>query len=689
MKKVGKTLLIAGTVVAMSIGTAGIMNINNMQKEENKVTIQAYNHTPANILDNVFERNNVKYLPFIYDSPMLDDEITPRTISKTEVVNAFASRNLEVEFSTGDIRTGTRISVKGSSDVYTVVIYGDVDGDGCVDTFDAQAVVDYYINGEIGLNEVCKIAANVDNDTDEIDTFDAQKIIDFYLGTTTKLVLNEPNHVVENDTTPPVIKFGGQAVTGTQTKTLKVGDTFNEPTVTATDDVDGDVTAKIVRTGDTVDTNAVGTYTITYTVSDTKGNTTTVIYVVNVENKDVPPTPQVTFDGIRVDGISSLELPILETTYTNVPVTFLKDGQAVDGEITASILRDKNFSIEVPKIKIPGQSTSTNDDAILVEYNQTGKIEQIRFKVANDAIKMMDSDKIKFKIGSQTIAELEVKIDYNIPDKIVLDTSVANIGTFKEGEGANAQYIYAARVNTKKPFVLGAIKTQKRGDKPILEEDMVISQIPGIRIFANSYDGEGNLLITARITDTAVKRYTISLDAEIEGVQISTEENEEIKVQSFNIPADMNITFKKYTNNPNEDIDVDNKDNPISLIKGSADYTENSAVTKIIIDPPQTSDKKDVAITANYMTIKQFITIDGVQKEGNYLNISKCKIGENGRPGAIKEADEIATVADSISLGIKDDTPITDITVVITYYDGLGGELETSNSFIVTMSEKQ
>lgn len=663
MKKVGKALLIAGTVVAMSIGTAGIMNINNMQEEENKVTIQAYNHTPANILDNVFERNNVKYLPFIYDSPMLDDEITPRTISKTEVVNAFASRNLEVEFSTGDIRTGTRISVKGSSDVYTVVIYGDVDGDGCVDTFDAQAVVDYYINGEIGLNEVCKIAANVDNDTDEIDTFDAQKIIDFYLGTTTKLVLNEPSHIIENDTTPPVIKFDGQAVTGTQTKTLKVGDTFNEPTVTATDDVDGDVTTKIVRTGDTVNTNAAGTYTITYTVSDAKGNTTTVIYVVNVENKEVPPTPQVTFDGIRVDGISSLELPILETTYTNVPVTFLKDGQTVDGEITASILRDKNFSIEVPKIKIPGQSTSTNDDAILVQYNETGKVQQIGFKVANDAIKMMDSNKIKFKIGNTIIAELDVNIKYNTPEKIVIDTSIAEIG--KIGN------TYIAKRN--QIAILGAIKVSKKGDKPLLIEDVIGNTAKnGITIYCNSYDEEGNLLVRIKITDDTKQNYSVGITGDINGTVISTDINEQIDVQAFDIPSDMNIVF----NNIDTDKEVDKENNPVSLIAGSDDPFENSSVEQIIIKSGNS--EVDTKILSKYMTIKQ--TVNGVA--GEYLKIKKANLDDEGNPTDVTDGDETAGY---IWIELNDNPqPMEDIIITVTYYEGLPG-LETTAEFKVNI----
>lgn len=669
MKKVGKTLLIAGTVVAMSIGTAGIMNINNMQKEENKATIQAYNHTPANILDNVFERNNVKYLPFIYDSPMLDDEITPRTISKTEVVNAFASRNLEVEFSTGDIRTGTRISVKGSSDVYTVVIYGDVDGDGCVDTFDAQAVVDYYINGEIGLNEVCKIAANVDNDTDEIDTFDAQKIIDFYLGTTTKLVLNEPNHIVESDTTPPVIKFDGQVVTGTQTKKLKVGDTFNEPTVTATDNVDGDVTTKIVRTGDTVNTNVADTYTITYTVSDAKGNTATVIYIVYVENEDVPPTPQVTFDGIRVDGISSLELPILETTYTNVPVTFLKNGQAADGEITANILRDKNFSIEVPKIKIPGQSTSTNDDAILVEYNQTGKIEQIGFKVANDAIKMMDSDKIKFKIGNQTIAELEVEIkynEYNEQDKIIIDTTSAEMENLKQAYSAeeykDAYYEDAYAVKKDTLIKLGVIRVQN-GKQPLLVGDVTGNVGNGVWIECKEYDAEGNLIVKAKITETEKK--AIILKANVNGTIISSDA---IEVLAFDKPE---ITLR---NMDGTDLNLDNQEiNHISLKYSDVTRERKTQLT--------ITDAKALLIPSKYITITQ-TKVDNKE----YLKISKLKLED-----IAKVPVESEDPTEYISLEVDmDQTEITQpivITVTVSFYKGIP-KLETTKTFNVEILPK-
>ena len=71
----------------------------------------------------------------------------------------------------------------------------------------------------------------------------------------------------ELDTTAPVITLLGDIVID-----LTVGETFTEPGFTATDDVDGDITDNVAVGGDIVDTSTVGTYTITYNVSDVAGN---------------------------------------------------------------------------------------------------------------------------------------------------------------------------------------------------------------------------------------------------------------------------------------------------------------------------------------------------------------------------------------------------------------------------------
>lgn len=75
------------------------------------------------------------------------------------------------------------------------------------------------------------------------------------------------NVVEEQDTTAPVI-----TLTGSTSITLTVGDSYSEPGYSATDNVDGDITANVVVGGDVVDPNTAGTYVVTYNVSDAAGN---------------------------------------------------------------------------------------------------------------------------------------------------------------------------------------------------------------------------------------------------------------------------------------------------------------------------------------------------------------------------------------------------------------------------------
>lgn len=81
------------------------------------------------------------------------------------------------------------------------------------------------------------------------------------------------------DASAPVITLKGSA-----SMTLDVGESFTDPGATAKDDKDGDLTSKI-KTSGKVDTSKAGTYTITYSVSDSAGNKTTKKRTVTVKEK--------------------------------------------------------------------------------------------------------------------------------------------------------------------------------------------------------------------------------------------------------------------------------------------------------------------------------------------------------------------------------------------------------------------
>ena len=87
-----------------------------------------------------------------------------------------------------------------------------------------------------------------------------------------------------SDTTPPVITLNGDA-----TINHIVGTTYTDLGATATDTVDGDLTDSITTTG-SVDVDQIGSYTITYIVSDASGNEATKERIVVVSDAVINPT---------------------------------------------------------------------------------------------------------------------------------------------------------------------------------------------------------------------------------------------------------------------------------------------------------------------------------------------------------------------------------------------------------------
>ena len=134
------------------------------------------------------------------------------------------------------------------------------------------------------------------------------------------------------DTTVPVI-----TLTGEPTVTTEVGATYTEQGATATDNYD--TTLTVVVGGNAVDTSIVGTYTVTYNVSDASGNaateltrTVTVTEVLGLGSTEInsvsiypnPTTSKWTIESSR--GINTLTLfnllgqKVLEQTVNDTKV---------------------------------------------------------------------------------------------------------------------------------------------------------------------------------------------------------------------------------------------------------------------------------------------------------------------------------------------------------------------------------
>ncbi len=131
--------------------------------------------------------------------------------------------------------------------------------------------------------------------------------------------------VDQSDTTAPVI-----TLLGTTQVTVTQGDTYTEAGATALDNIDGDITANIV-TVNPIDTDTVGTYTITYSATDSAGNSATETRTVYVN----APEPEVTYE--LQEGNHALMGPLKDATVSIFSLSDLQNPVEVmqTGEVGA------------------------------------------------------------------------------------------------------------------------------------------------------------------------------------------------------------------------------------------------------------------------------------------------------------------------------------------------------------------
>lgn len=155
-----------------------------------------------------------------------------------------------------------------------------------------------------------------------------------------------------DDPIPPQLELKGEAE-----QEIYLGRPYEEPGFSATDNFDGDMTGKVVVDG-VVDTLTKGEYSVTYTVTDTFGNTASAVRKVTVSAAPQPETviPEgkviyLTFD----DGPSKHTKKLLEilrkydvkatffvvdTPYVNLLPEIVADGHAIGVHTGSHVYQD-------------------------------------------------------------------------------------------------------------------------------------------------------------------------------------------------------------------------------------------------------------------------------------------------------------------------------------------------------------
>jgi len=135
------------------------------------------------------------------------------------------------------------------------------------------------------------------------------------------------------DTTPPVITLSGPG-----TLTLEVGSGFTDPGATAYDETDGDLTGEIIVDSN-VDVLTLGTYTVTYDVSDAAGNAAAqVVRTVHVVDTTAPVITRLGDAEVSIEAGSA---------YTDPGATASDN---YDGDLTSAIVVDNDVDAAEPGV---------------------------------------------------------------------------------------------------------------------------------------------------------------------------------------------------------------------------------------------------------------------------------------------------------------------------------------------------
>ncbi|MBC1565235.1 LPXTG cell wall anchor domain-containing protein [Listeria booriae] len=306
-----------------------------------------------------------------------------------------------------------------------------------------------------------------------------------------------------NDVTLSVLANNAPTITATD-HTLKKGAKFDPMSgVSATDPEDGNLSSSVKITANDVDTTKEGVYHVTYSVTDSDGNTTTKQVTVTVTSNDAPiieATDHTLKKGAKFD-------PMADVTATD----------AEDGNLTKDIkitANDVDTSQEgtyhvTYSVTDSDENTTTKQITVTVTRNDAPTIEATdhTLKKGTTFDPMSEVSAADKEDGDLT---KEIKITANDVDTSQEGTYHVTYSVTDSDENTTTKEITVTVTSNDAPTITATDKTLKRGDTfDALAEVSAADKEDGdltsdIQVIANDVnpDQEGTYSVTYSVTDS-------------------------------------------------------------------------------------------------------------------------------------------------------------------------------------------
>ncbi|MBC1227037.1 LPXTG cell wall anchor domain-containing protein [Listeria booriae] len=476
-----------------------------------------------------------------------------------------------------------------------------------------------------------------------------------------------------NDVTLSVIANNAPTITATD-HTLKKGAKFDPMSgVSATDPEDGNLSSDIKITANDVDTTKEGTYHVTYSVTDSDGNTTTKQVTVTVTSNDAPT--------------------ITATDHT------LKKGAKFDpmADVTAADAEDGNLTKD---IKITANDVDTSQEGTYhVTYSVTDSdnnttTKQITVTVTSNDAPTIEATDHTLKKGSKFDPMSEVSATDKEDGDVTKDIKITanDVDTSQEGtyhvtysvtdsdENTTTKEITVTVTSNDAPTIEATDHTLKKGSKfdPMSEvsaadkEDGDVTK--DIKITANDVDTsqEGTYHVIYSVTDsdenTTTKEITVTVTSN-DAPTITATDKTLKRGDTFDALAEVSAADKEDGDLTSDIQVIANDVNP--------DQEGTYSVTYSVTDSDNNTTTKQVSVTVTSNELPVITATDHTIKKGSNFDpmseVSATDKEDGDLTNAIKiTANNVNTNKEGIyqitySVTDSDDNTTTkDVTVIVT-----------------------
>ena len=301
------------------------------------------------------------------------------------------------------------------------------------------------------------------------------------------------------DQTPPLITLHGSSAI-----TIPLGGTFTDPydigNVTASDNVDGDITSSIVISGDIVDVNSTGTYYVFYDVSDNAGLEADRVTLTVTVGDETPP--ELTLNG------SAFMTQEITDTYSEPGWTVTDNLDTdVDVSVSGSVI---DHAAGTYTLTYTATDDAGNEDVEIRYVTVNADTEDPVLTLLGNGFMTIEIDEIYSEPGWLVSDNFDLEVEVSVTGSVINGAAGTYTLTYTATDDAGNEDV-KTRYVTVNADAIDPVLTLNGNSSMAIEIDEIYSE-PGWSVTDN-FDTDVDVTVDGSVTNGMPGTYTLTYTA--------------------------------------------------------------------------------------------------------------------------------------------------------------------------------